>query len=313
MYHDYDMTKILEHLKSSQKKNLILDTDTYNEIDDQFAVAYAMLSEDIQLLALTAAPFFNSRSESPAHGMELSYQEMMKIRDFVDPDQKMNIPCYRGAKRYMPNIITPVVSEAAENIVRLVKEADDIVYVAAIGCYTNVASALLMDPSIMDKMVVIMMGSNAFELVDCNDFNLKQDRCSARVIFECGVPVIVLPAYGAAEKIITTNAEVCYYLQNQAGKLGNYLCDLLIREEGDPIKDGTGFRIVWDIAAIAVLRLGERVGNMQIVPARSITEDGMWRDLMSAGSSREMLYVKKFKRDRIFTDLFNVIRQSQLK
>ena len=40
----------------------ILDTDTFNEVDDQFALAYALFSpEKINLRAVTAAPFFNDR------------------------------------------------------------------------------------------------------------------------------------------------------------------------------------------------------------------------------------------------------------
>ncbi|MBE0698068.1 MAG: nucleoside hydrolase, partial [Anaerolineaceae bacterium] len=39
---------------------MVLDTDTYNEIDDQFAVVYALLSpEQLQVEALYAAPFTN--------------------------------------------------------------------------------------------------------------------------------------------------------------------------------------------------------------------------------------------------------------
>ena len=57
------MKKILETLKNGQVKPMILDTDVYNEIDDLYALAYAMLSPDkVKLLAITAAPFLNSRS-----------------------------------------------------------------------------------------------------------------------------------------------------------------------------------------------------------------------------------------------------------
>ena len=41
----------------------VLDTDTYNEIDDQFALVQALLSPDrITLEAVYAAPFHNSQS-----------------------------------------------------------------------------------------------------------------------------------------------------------------------------------------------------------------------------------------------------------
>ncbi len=41
---------------------MVLDTDAYNEIDDQFALAHILLSPDrVQLEAIYAAPFHNSR------------------------------------------------------------------------------------------------------------------------------------------------------------------------------------------------------------------------------------------------------------
>ena len=58
----------------------VLDTDTYNEIDDQFALVQALLSPDrLDLQAIYAAPFFNKRAESPGHGMELSYGEILEL------------------------------------------------------------------------------------------------------------------------------------------------------------------------------------------------------------------------------------------
>ena len=51
--------KLMFNLSNPKGKNkLILDTDTANEIDDQFALAWALLSEDkIDLLGVTAEPY----------------------------------------------------------------------------------------------------------------------------------------------------------------------------------------------------------------------------------------------------------------
>ena len=60
-----------KNLKAPDHKvDVILDTDAYNEVDDQFAVAYAMTAEDIDVLAMTAAPFTNPRSVSPEDGIQ---------------------------------------------------------------------------------------------------------------------------------------------------------------------------------------------------------------------------------------------------
>ena len=160
MYHHFSMTQIIEHLKAPGRKNFILDTDAYNEIDDQFAITYAMLSDNIKLLALTSAPFFNRRVRSVSEGQQKSFEEMTRIRDLIDPEGERNIPCYHGADGYLPDIHTPCPSEAVENIIRIVKEADGIVYFGMLGCFTNMASALLTEPSIREKVVVIMIGAN---------------------------------------------------------------------------------------------------------------------------------------------------------
>src|SRR5690349_19126867 len=59
---------------------MVLDTDTYNEIDDQFALVYALLSaEQLAVEAVYAAPFHNKRSSGPADGMRKSYEEILRV------------------------------------------------------------------------------------------------------------------------------------------------------------------------------------------------------------------------------------------
>ena len=60
--------------------DVVLDTDTYNEIDDQFALSYLLRSRPrLNLKAICAAPFFNNNSTSPEDGMEKSYHEILKL------------------------------------------------------------------------------------------------------------------------------------------------------------------------------------------------------------------------------------------
>ena len=58
--------------------DVVLDTDAYNEIDDQFAITYLLKSKDkLNTKAIYAAPFLNEKSVSPKDGMEKSYDEMV--------------------------------------------------------------------------------------------------------------------------------------------------------------------------------------------------------------------------------------------
>ena len=66
---------------------MVLDTDTYNEIDDQFALVYALLCpEKLNVEAVYAAPFTNDRSTRPGDRMEKSYEEILRLLERLHMD-----------------------------------------------------------------------------------------------------------------------------------------------------------------------------------------------------------------------------------
>lgn len=310
MYHEHSFDNIIKHIKTTPKKKFILDSDTYNEIDDQFAATFALVLDDIDVLAMNAAPFTNDKCETRAEGMELSYRELVKIRDMIDPERKRNIPVYRGSTEKMKNPITPVISEAAENIVRIVKEADDIVYIGVIGCYTNVASAILMDPSIIDKIVLVLIGAGRLE-DHCGDTNIFGDVNAARVLFECGAPVILIPVTNiCTEFIYTTNAEVNFYLKDKAGAIGNYLCEIYDNSEkmttdSDSEDCVTRMRNLVDLGCISFLH-NPGLFDYKPIPALSTSADYYWFEL---NDGRSMIYASWINRNRVMSKFFSAVRK----
>lgn len=98
---------------------MVLDTDTYNEIDDQFAVVHALLSpEHLNVEAIYAVPFHNNRSDNAEDGMEKSYDEILRLLDFL------NVPAdglaYRGSRAFLSDRETPVPSDAATDMIQKV-------------------------------------------------------------------------------------------------------------------------------------------------------------------------------------------------
>ena len=87
-----DNVTLIKNLQRPEGKiDVVLDTDTYNEIDDQFAVAY-MLSygEKLNVKAFYAAPFYNNHSDSPEDGMERSYRELLHLLELMKRDELKN-------------------------------------------------------------------------------------------------------------------------------------------------------------------------------------------------------------------------------
>jgi hypothetical protein len=80
-----EATRLLRLQPPAGRVRMVLDTDTYNEIDDQFALVHALLSsEKLSVEAIYAAPFFNERSSGPADGMQRSYEEILRLLDRLD-------------------------------------------------------------------------------------------------------------------------------------------------------------------------------------------------------------------------------------
>ena len=159
-----NFSDILKQLKFKKGKiKAILDTDTYNEIDDQFALVQMLFSkEKIEVQSINAAPFsMNNRSDNPKKGMELSYDEIFRLLEKIN--FKKNNFVFKGSTKYVGFEKKPINSPAADNIIEsaLKCSEEDPLYVLAIGAISNVASALLKEPEIIKKLVVVWLGGNA--------------------------------------------------------------------------------------------------------------------------------------------------------
>ena len=290
------MKNLLNALKDGKIKKMILDTDVYNEIDDLYALAYAMLSPDkVELLAVTAAPFKNSRSTSAADGMEQSYNEAFRVRGLVDAHSE--IPIYRGSTAFMGKDKVPVPSEAAEAIIRLVRESEETVYIVAIGAITNVASALLMAPDIAQKAVLIWLGGHALHWKDNKEFNLYQDVPSTQVVFDSEIPLIQIPCNGVCSFFHTTIPELAYYLEGK-----NPLCDYLMEETRKYNRHNTPCwsKVIWDVTAVAALVRPDTLDMVEI-PRPIVTDNSNYA---TDWARPHYLYVRHISRDKLFADLF---------
>ena len=81
-----DKTSLDEFItKDKNKYNVILDTDTYNEADDQFALSYLLKSQEIfNIEAITIAPFKHSKwQKTVSESIDASYNEACKISYFI--------------------------------------------------------------------------------------------------------------------------------------------------------------------------------------------------------------------------------------
>lgn len=288
--------------------DVILDTDAFNEIDDQFAIAYMIKSsEKLNVKGICAAPFFNSNSDSPKDGMEKSYDEIKKLLNLMDKgDRIQNV--FKGSDRYLTDEKTPVESDAARFIADLASEysADKPLYIVSIGAITNVASAILMNPEIVDKTVVVWLGGHSLEYYDTKEFNMMQDVAAARVIFGCGVPLVQLPCMGVVDVFRMSKSELEYWLKGN-NKLADYLAENTISAAEKYASGKPWSRVIWDVTAVAwLLNDNERFMQSRIIKKHMPNYDYKYDIESDDGFMR---YVYSIKRDALMEDLINKLNR----
>jgi inosine-uridine nucleoside N-ribohydrolase len=282
--------------------SIVLDTDAYNEIDDQYAIAYALSATGIDVEAIYAAPFHNARSAGPGDGMEKSHAEIQRVLETISQTPTDGV--YEGATAYLPDESEPAGNPATNDLVERAREHDgaDPLYVVAIGAPTNVAAALLRAPDIVENVVVVWLGGTPHDWHTATEFNLRQDLRASRVLFDSGVPLVQVPCRNVAEHLRISVPELDRYLDD--GPLADYLLDITDTYFDERGTDGrVRSTVQWDVVPIAWLRDPEIVPTA-VVHSPELSSELTW----NRDPGRHFVRVaREICRDRIWADFFDSV------
>lgn len=284
--------------------DVVLDTDAYNEIDDQFAISYLLAYEDrLNIKGICAAPFLNRRVGSAAEGMEKSYAEIGKLLSLAGKEERKCL-VYRGSERFLEDEKTPVRSDAAALMADLANRysPEQPLYIVALGAITNVASAMLLNPAMKENCVIVWLGGHdAHFPMGASEFNMKQDIAAARVVMGSGAPFVQLPCRGVVDRFLTSKYELEHWLKGK-----NALCDYLYENtvaEAESYAAGKPWtRVIWDVTAVAWL-LNDDERFLRCRPA--LCPMPMYDKSYGPDPyDHEIGYVYYVDRDALFEDLF---------
>ncbi len=338
---------------------IVIDTDAKNEIDDQFTLAWALLSQDVlHIEGVYAAPYsFQYRVEemrrayaaqsapdsasdedrvllsrygeqiarlaaqgktpddismvAPDVGMEESYQEILVVYDKMNANADGVV--FRGSPGYLTSLDDPIRSPAAEHLVEraVAGSSDDPLYIVAIGAATNIASALLLAPEIIDRIVVTWTAGYPTTVKQPNySFNLEQDMLASQLLFDSGVPHVYLPGFHIGAQLRLSLPEMETWVRGK-GAIGDYLYWLYTHNPHyafQGIDDHFGRTwIIWDLINIAWL-LNPNWVPSDLVRAPRLGDDKRWHhDRPDAHLMREAYGID---RDAIFRDFFTKLEQA---
>jgi purine nucleosidase len=225
---------------------VILSTDCGTEIDDQWAVIYLAMSPEIDALGFIGNHARNGLTGAKARDTILDVLE--NRLDMAD-----HPPVLAGSDGPIAAPDRPNDNEGVRFLIEQSRRFSptDRLSVLIIGSHTDVASAIITDPSIVQRIRVVMMGMVGWPAGN-DEWNVKNDPDAARVVFESGVPLVV----GCSEVCIrdlSFTTEECQALVGGAGKCGAWLAKCFAEFGGRIDYQGRKVWPIWDCITGAYL------------------------------------------------------------
>ncbi|MBN2773909.1 MAG: nucleoside hydrolase [Prolixibacteraceae bacterium] len=307
--------------KTQSEKNkikILVDTDANNELDDQHALAYAFLSDDVfNVVGITVNNTINGE------GIQGHYDEALRIIRLFNLEETM--PLKKGAVGIYKDI-APHISEADFDgheavdfiIEQAGKNTGDKLVLIPVGKLTNIALALLKAPEIKEKIRVVWLGSN---YPGEGEYNLENDTTSVNPVIESGVEFeMVTVRYGFSSGTAAVTVSPEEIRENVMGKgpvaktpitgrhggefarFGDYSMNLFehINQHGELTS-----RALFDMAAVATVKNPEWAEKVEIpAPRLSGVE---W--IVQPDNQVKISYWENFNRDAIVNDFFQLLNR----
>lgn len=214
----YDYT-----VPETRQVRYIVHTDCANEADDQYTLAHCLMTPYMDVKGVIAAHFarnFAGRTDTAKQ----SYNECDKIMKLMHVRDEY--PLLLGANEPMSDECTPVDSEGARFIIQeAMKDDKRPLYIGLQGSLTDLASAIVMEPKICERMTAIWIGGGIYPKGG-HEFNLMQDVAAANVVFKSQMPVWQVPM-NVYKKFAVSLAELQHKVAPY-GEIGRYLFEQMV-------------------------------------------------------------------------------------
>jgi hypothetical protein len=294
------------------RTRVLIDSDANNELDDQHALAYALLSGE----ALRVEGITVNRTDNGG-GIAAQTREARRVVRLAGLAGE--VPVVEGASGAYADIAPNVDSrtfdgaDAVNFIIERAHAAERPLVVVPIGKLTNVALALEKDPSIASEIRVLWLGSN---FPAPGEYNLENDPSAVNPVLASDVPFeIAVVRYGRStgtfavqtfqpevEAVMpglgpTVREPVSGRHGGQHTTFGDYSVALF-----DHVDEYA--RPLYDVAAVALVKNDDWAETTRVGPHR--LEDGEW---VSTESGHDLIVRELFHSSKILQDFFDTLRR----
>ena len=291
----------MSQIIKKDKINIILDTDTYNECDDQFALSYLIKSKDLfNIEAITVAPYSHTKRDVKVRdSQELSYNEILKMCNWLNFDTDNKV--FKGSMDYIQNGYDEK-NDAVNKIIEIALKNNK-TYILGIGDITNIALAIKKKPKIVNKIEIIWLGGNELGYKDNLEYNFRQDVEAVKIVFESKVKLTILPCKNIVSGLRIDINTLKKYLENKS-ELCNYLIERFYNDGYHGVQES---RVIWDISVIAYMINKNWLETKQI-SCPNIRKDTSYE---VTDNRHNITFVTKLDRNKIYEDLFNKLGEQR--
>ena len=237
---------------------VVLDCDTANEVDDQFAIAHALGLPEGVLDVRGLVSVHNTIAHGPG-SRDMYQDEAERVVGLCGSD----VPCITGADRPMNSRGEPAPSAGLEFLIDEARKGP--LTVILTGPATDVASLLVAEPDLRANVRVVWLGgfgnAETYGRHKFHELNGRADIAAWRVLFEEEVDLLHVPGWPAPAKLLVRAGPFAEGVRALGNPVSSYLAEILelwVAEYGGPI-DPRGEKILWDVACVAAVAHPESV------------------------------------------------------
>jgi purine nucleosidase len=261
---------------------VIISTDVGCEVDDQIAITHALLSPELKVLGIvtTHAPnlYGNDIPTTDAYGATLkpahitTFQAHQVLRHLPD---RYRCPVSTGSSVPLPDKKTPLNNAGVQFIIDRSKvyAKDNRLTIIALGATTDIASALLIDPTLAERIEIVAMGFDSWPKGG-DGFNIRNDVKAWQILMDSDIPISIVDG-AVSKKFLCVDQTTAASIFTAHGADGRFLGELVekwLRRNADFVKKTTGRDAwpIWDEGTIAYL-LG--YGHAKTYPRPILNDD----------------------------------------
>ena len=293
---------------------MIVDTDANNELDDQHAIAYALLNEgafDVRGITVN-----RTASGGP---IENHLEEARRVVKLCG--RSSDVPVRRGAsgtfRAIAPELETDQYDghDAVDFIIEQAHAVDDgPLVLLPIGKLTNIALALKKDPSIADDVRILWLGSN---FPDAGEYNLRNDTSAVNPVIDSeALFEIAVVRYNRSSGTAAVQAFLPEIRERMSGAGPRVDTPVTGRHGGEftTFGDysvslfehvGQNARALYDVAAAALVKNPDWAERRTVGSYRLV--DGQW---VSRQSGDELVIWELFHTSKIVEDFYRTVERA---